>query len=208
MARFDFLKSLARSAARSASGRLGATQLTEHLRRRVEKLSLLQTSLSDAQLTRAVGRSMGVAAATVRIDGGGVRVQVTDEAGRDTSMTLWPGKVSFAPQGAKEVSFSVEPPELAERSVAIDIVGAIAGEVARTLWGPFLAGAQRRGNRRNSHATFVHRAGPLLTADLRSVPEVRAVLGQRLPATLLDALRLEALHTMPGALRLQLGLHR
>ena len=207
MARLDFLKSLARSAARSASDRLGASDLAEILRRRLGALSLLQTTLDDAQLTRAVGRSAGVAAATVQIDSGRLRVQVTDDAGRDTSMTLRPGNVSFAPHGAKEVSFAVEPPELADGALAVDIVGAIAAEVARTLWGPFLAGARRSSARRHTHSAFVHRAGATLTADLRTVPEVRAILSQRLPAALLDALRLEGLQATPGVLRLQLGLH-
>lgn len=205
MGRLDVLKSLARSAARSAAARVGGADLREQLQERLGAFPLMRGSVSAAELTKALTRAAGVSAATLRVEADGIAIQVTDERDRDVSLRLIPVGASFAPRGAKEVAFRVDPPELAATPLCAELVGALASAIAHALWGPVLRAGMGANTR--EHNAFVHRNGPILTADLRTVPEVRAVMGQRLQATLLDALQLQSLETTPGQLKLRLGLH-
>jgi hypothetical protein len=82
-----------------------------------------------------------------------------------------------------------------------DIVVAIATEVARTLWGPFL-----RTQRVRARPATAHREGAVLIVDLRSVAEVRAALGQPLLAAAIDALNVRSIEAEDGGLRLLAGL--
>lgn len=201
MGRLDIMKSLLRSAAREASSRIDKLELGSALRDFVDQAVMRRITLDEQRLTVAVGRIPSIASATVAVSPDGVAVQVIDTSGNEISVTFRPQKISFAPRGAKEITFRVDPPEAAELPRSVEVFGAIASEVARALWGPFLP---RR--TATQHQVFVHQQGALLSADLRTVPEVRAALSQRVTAAMLDILRLKGITLLPGRLELEAGL--
>lgn len=182
--RADVLKSLLRSTARSAVSAVKELPLTATVQRVVADAQLGRTAISDAQLTAAVARVPHVAAATVSVAHDCLRVDVVFEDGKQLLMAARPDGMAFAPGGAKELAFRVEPESAASQPGGFDVIAAIAGEIARGLWRPALTRAPRGG-----HGGFVSHLGGRLIVDLRSVPEVRWALRQRIPALLIEAIR-------------------
>jgi hypothetical protein len=106
--------------------------------------------------------------------------------------------VRFAPRGAKEISFDVEPPDAHD----VSIVSALAGCIAKATW-PMIAptGSIDVGG------AIVERDKPgRLRVDLRSVPAVRRFASTQTAAMIFDVLELESLRVEPGALALKLKL--
>ena len=200
MGHLDVVKSLLRSAAQSAAEPIHRSGLQTALRRRLAPFSFLNTEVTEQQLTRAVGRLPGVAAATVRIARGTIAVQLETNDSQSHAVMLVPERTSFAPRGAKEITFKAVPADMAASSKTADVCSAIASEVARALWHPLL-----RAQPNSPHLAFVHRNGALLTADLRTVPEVRALSHKPLAANIIDALALIGIEPQEGSLRLRLG---
>jgi hypothetical protein len=194
---------LLRSTARGAAASLRSTQLAGAVRRALSELAIGRVVVRDDQLTRAVGHVPGVAAATVSCVHSRVRVDLSFEDGSQLLMTLRPAGITFAPGGAKELSFLVEPPEGAQDLRSRDVLGAIAAEIARSLWRPVLARAPR-----SEHTALVTADGGQLFVDLRSVPEVRWAQSQRLLASVIEALRPRTIDAEPGKLTLTLALDR
>lgn len=197
----DVFKSLLRSAAQSATAPLSRVGLLEQLKARFGGLSVLHSEVNEQALSQAIGRLSAVSAATVRIGDGAIAVQMDLRSGTPHALTLTPAAISFAPRGAKEISFIATPSELANLSPSLDACAAIAGEVARTLWHPILRQIEP-----SEHLAFVHCTGNRLTADLRTVPEVRTAIRQAVAANLIDALSLNRLDIENGKLLLRLGL--
>jgi len=202
MGRLDVMKSLLRSAAREAKTRVDQLELGSTLRDFADQAVMRRIAVDEQRLTAAVGRVPGIASATVSVTERGVAVQAVDDAGTELSVTFQPHAVLFAAGGAKEVTFRTQPPEAAERPRCGEVFGAIATEIARALWGPFL----RRQPSGGSHQVFVHRKGALLSADLRTVPEVRAAAAQPVTANILDLLRLKRINVGAGEVTLEAGL--
>ncbi|MDD9938772.1 MAG: hypothetical protein OXT09_34500 [Myxococcales bacterium] len=188
MSRVDVLKSLLRSTAVSAAEGVRKLPISAAVQRLLSEAALGRAPITDAQLTAEAARVAGVTAATVRTDTERVRLHATFEDGSDVAFALRPAGVMFAPGGAKEVSFTVEPPEAADAGRARDLIGSIGSAVARRLWAPVLARAPRAPG-----SAPVSRQGARLYMDLRSVPEVRWGLGRRVPATVIEALSLKAI---------------
>lgn len=193
--RTDVLKSLLRSTARSAVSAVKELPLTTTVQRAVQEAHFKRAAVSDAQLSAAVARVPHVAAATVSIGDGRVRVDAGFDDGKQLLMAVHPDGIAFAPGGAKELAFRVDPPAAASRPGALDVVAAIAGEIARALWRPALSRAPRGG-----HGGYVSDLGGRLIVDLRSVPEVRWALRQRIPALLVEAIRARSLEIRDGRL--------
>lgn len=207
MGRLDVLKSLARSAARSAKAQLRPDLLQREVAQRLQSLVMPRAELSDAALTIAVGGAGGVESATVQLEMGALAVQLRDDRGRDLSVRLVPAECSFAPRGAKEISFRVEPAEQAAAPMVSDVVAALAAAIADAVWGPVLRLSTRGqvdGNA-GDFGAFVHRDGNRLTADLRTVAAVRATASNRVATALLDAVVLDAMQAHPGALKLEVS---
>lgn len=201
MGRLDVMKSLLRSAAREAKSRVDQLDLGTNLRELADQAVMRRITVDEQRLTVAVGRIPGIASATVSVTEEGVAVQVVDAAGTELAVTFHPQGVLFAARGAKEITFRTQPPEATEQPRCAEVFGAIATEIARALWGPFL-----KRQPTTAHQVFVHRKGALLSADLRTVPEVRAATAQPITANILDLLRLKAIVLGPGELTLQAGL--
>jgi hypothetical protein len=197
MSRRDVVKSLLRSAATSASTRIAKSGAAESVRKAVEKVTSGRLFVPDAKLTAAVARVPMVTAATVSTRDGRMRVDLGFHDGPPLAISVWSEHVTFASHGAKEWCVRIDPPAAALDTRCVDVLTALAGEVARALWGPLL----RERNSR-SHTAFAHREHDRLIIDLRSLPEVRAALGQRVSAAGIDAFALQDIVADTGGLRL------
>jgi len=196
MSRLDVVKSFLRSAALTAGHQLGRVGGGLALRERFAGLLGHRLLISDRQLTAAVARIPEVAAATVSSSDGKLRVDAGFHDGGTLAVALTPGRSSFAPRGAKELSLRAEPEASALNPRCGDIAAAVATEVAHALWGPFLRRQPKSGRR-----ALAQRHGDTLVVDMRTVPAVRAALSQPLLAAGIDAIGLESVTVTPEGLR-------
>jgi hypothetical protein len=201
MTRLDVARSLVRSAAGGVIGGLERLKVIPTFRRVVETVLRQRILLPDGKLTAAVAKAPDVTEATVSTRAGQMRIDASFRDGGRLLVHLRPHGTMFAPRGAKELSVGVEPESAASDPRCADIVVAIATEVAKALWGPFLR-TQRARNRPGT----AHREGSVLVVDLRSVAEVRAAMGQPLLAAAIDALNVRSIEAEDGGLRLLAGL--
>lgn len=206
MSRLDIARSFFRSAATAAIEGIGRLQLNDTLRAAVDKLLRQRLTLPDGRLTAAVARVPDVTEATVSTRDGQMRVDASFRDGRRLLVHLAPLNTAFAPRGAKEWSVGVQPESAALDPRCADIVVALAAEVARTLWGPFLRRPRAHARRGAVITSTAHREGAVLVVDLRSVAEVKAALRQPLLAAAIDALSLRSIVAEKGGLRLVAGL--
>lgn len=198
----DVMTSFLRSAARGAAAQLARTPIARITRERLRDLAFGRAAIGDDDLTRAVMRVSDVAAATVRCAQGRLRVDISFGSGSQLLMAIIPDKITFAPGGAKEVRFAIEPPTASQDPRARDVVAALAGEIARALWRPALARAPQ-----SEHSAFVNVEGERLVADLRSVPEVRWAMQQAMRAVIVEAIEPRAIKVELGHLELPLAIH-
>lgn len=199
--KLDVFKSMLRSAAVGTGKALGTLPLAGTARQLVDDLLAGRGRIPEERLSAAVARAPGVSSASVSCAPPEVRIDASYADGRRLQVAFVPASVRFAPQGAKEIGVHVLPAEATADPRAAELFSAIAGEVARTLWGPALGDRQPE-----VHSAFVHRDAESLHVDLRTVPEVRAALTQRMPALIVEALRLTAIRVDAGSLRLSVGL--
>jgi hypothetical protein len=203
MSQLDVLKSLLRSGARSAQSSLRSLPLAVAVQRAVSDLGFNRVTIGDAGLTRAVTRVAEIAAVTVSSGQGRLRIDATFDDGSRLAFALLPAGMAFAPGGAKELSFTVEPSAASRDPRSREVVAAVAGEIARTLWRPALSRAPR-----SDQGASVSCHDDTLVVDLRSVPEVRWALRQRLPALLIEAIKPRALEIDNARIVLTLALDR
>lgn len=199
--RLDVARSLFRSAAGGIVSGVERLKLIPSLRVLIETVLRQRMLLPDGKLTAAVAKAPDVTAATVSTRDGQMRIDASFRDGGRLLVHLRPLGTMFAPRGAKEWSVGVEPESAAFDPRCADIVVAIATEVARTLWGPFL-----RTQRVRTRPATASRDGAVLMVDLRSVAEVRAALGQPLLAAAIDMLNVRSIEAEDGGLRLFAGL--
>ncbi|HKP59622.1 MAG TPA: hypothetical protein VJV78_23020 [Polyangiales bacterium] len=197
MSRLDVARSLVRSAAGLAVRGATRFQLGASLRALLDTALRQRLRLPDTRLTAAVAKVPEVTAATVSTRDGQLRIDASFRDGGQLLVHLRSLGTKFAPRGAKEWSVEVLPEQAALDPRCADIVVALASEVARTLWAPFLRGARTR-----ARPASAHREGNVLVVDLRSVAEVRAALGQPLLAAAIDAFNLRGIEAENGGLRL------
>ena len=195
---FDVLRSLLRSAADRGRERLGTTRAVRGVRQLFERLTKQRWRVTEDTLTTAAAHAEGVEAAMVACRPGRIFVDASLAGGEDVHFSLAPTAVRFAPRGAKEISFEVEPPGSSNSS----IVGALAGCIAQATW-PMIfpvGGAEVGG-------AIVERESPAsVRVDLRTVPAVRRFAAKGTAAMIFDVLELESIRVEPGALSLKLKL--
>lgn len=197
MSRFDVLRSFVRA----AGDRLDVRALRARLARALTETTLARLDLGDAALTAAVARGRGISSATVASDGEAVRVDVSVRDGAALAFALVPSGVQFAPGGAKELAFRIEPADAPDGEASREAFSAIAGVIAETLWRPALAGSGGGGGA----SAFVARQGGELVLDLRTVPSIRAASRNRVGLAILETLVLKSVEVRPGGLRLAIG---
>jgi hypothetical protein len=198
--RLDLLKSFVRTAAKASTDRIARLGPLAGARSAIEELKQRRASVSEGALSSAVAHAPGVRASTVSIRDGQIRVELTLEDGASKVFAVVPEGVRFAPRGAKEVLFSVEPPALVSDARVRDAVGCVAAAIARALWGPVLP------PRQGDEQALVEREGARLRTDLRTVPAVRAALEGSALALALDVLTIESFLVEERTLRVKIGL--
>ena len=195
---FDIVRSWVRAAADRALDRITSTKAALATKQLVERLTQQRWRLSDEILTAAAAHAEGVDSAMVACRSGRIFVDASMTNGMEVQFTLAPRSVRFAPRGAKEISFDVEPPDAHEASV----VSALAGCIAKATW-PMIAPTSSAG----FGGAIVERETPgRLRIDLRSVPAVRRFATTQTAAMIFDVMELESIRVEPGALALKLKL--
>ncbi|MBW2720291.1 MAG: hypothetical protein JRD94_17605, partial [Deltaproteobacteria bacterium] len=121
--RFDIMRSWVRLAADQAVHRITRTKVAVVTKQLLERLTQQRWRLSDELLTSAAAHADGVDSAMVACHSGRMFVDASMSNGKEVQFSLAPRSVRFAPRGAKEISFDVEPPDAHDTS----IVGALAG---------------------------------------------------------------------------------
>jgi hypothetical protein len=194
----DFLRSVIRGLAEGAGRRLGIpfANLTRMLREAIAQAS----SVSDRQIAKALTRVPDVREASAVCRDERIWIDATFDNGENIKVSVMPLAPRFAPRGAKELSFHLEPEQMAGRANVRDLVGAIAALVAHSLWAPFFGRLLNP-----SFDAIAERDGAQVRVDLRSVPAVRAAQQKGL-AQLFDMLELSSLTVNEGALRLHVKL--
>ena len=196
--RFDIVRSWVRTAADRAVHRITGTKVASVTKQLLERLTQQRWRLSDELLTSAAAHADGVESAMVACRSGRMFIDASMTNGREVQFSLAPRAVRFAPRGAKEISFDVEPPDAHDTS----IVGALAGCIAKATW-PMIASTDSI----DVGSAIVERETPSrLRVDLRSVPAVRRFASTQTAAMIFDVLELESLRVEPGALALKLKL--
>lgn len=196
--RFDIVRSLLRAAADRAVDRLASTRIAAGTMQFVERLTKQRWRLSDETLTAAAAHAHGVDSAMVACHSGRLFVDASMANGSEVQFSLIPISVRFAPRGAKEISFEVEPPDAHDSS----IVGALVGCIAKATW-PMLASADAV----DMGGAIVEReSAGRLRVDLRSIPAVRKLASTQTAAMIFDVLELESIWVEPGGLALKLKL--
>lgn len=183
--RLDVLRSFLRSAADAGSRGLAKVTSWDRVRKLVDELRARRTRLPEAQLSAAMARAPGVTDSTVQVVEGRLAVVNGYDDGATVAFTVVPEQTRFAPRGAKEVIFRVEPAEMVGDPRVRESVGVLAAAVAFLLWGPAL------GLRRGHQSVLVEREGVRLRADLRELPAVRDALEGGPLAPVLDSLRVD-----------------
>lgn len=202
MSRIDVLKSLLRSTALAAVDKVTSSQAATSARQLIEQAGLLSTRITEAALTAAVARAANATAATVRAQQGRLLIDASfDDSDKPLQVAIWPASFSFAPLGAKEIAFGIEPIEAIRDPRAQDVCAALATEIAHAIWrsviGPSVPGES---------TAFVSCEGDRLVADLRSVPAVRRGQAKKLVMTFIEALRPERIEIDAGELRVLMKL--
>jgi hypothetical protein len=196
--RLDIFRSWVRAATDRAIDRVKGTKVATATRQLLERLTQQRWRLSDEKLTAAAAHAEGVDSAMVACRSGRMYIDASMTNGREVQFSLTPRAVRFAPRGAKEISFDVEPPDAHETS----IVGALAGCIAKATW-PMIASADSV----DVGSAIVDRESPgRLRVDLRSVPAVRRFASTSAGKMIFDVLELESIWVEPGALALKLKL--
>jgi hypothetical protein len=196
--RFDIVRSWVRAATDRAIDRLKGTKVVSATRQLLERLTQQRWRLSDETLTAAAAHANGVDSAMVCCRSGRMYIDASMTNGKEVQFTLTPRSVRFAPRGAKEISFDVEPPDAHDAS----IVGALAGCIAKATW-PMISPPDTV----DVGSAIVERDSPgRLRVDLRSVPAVRRFASTSAGKMIFDVLELESIRVEPGALALKLKL--
>jgi hypothetical protein len=196
--RFDIMRSWVRLAADHAVHRITRTKVAVVTKQLVERLTQQRWRLSDELLTSAAAHADGVDSAMVACRSGRMFVDASMSDGKEVQFSLAPRSVRFAPRGAKEISFDVEPPDAHDTS----IVGALVGCIAKATW-PMIT---PRDSSDFGGAIVEREAAGHLRVDLRSIPAVRRFALTQTAAMIFDLLELESLRVEPGALALKLKL--
>jgi hypothetical protein len=200
--RTDILKSLFRHAADRASTRVLALGPIARLRDMVRSLGDQHATLDETAIAGALAQSPDIAAVSVTVRDGAVRIEATFDDGRELSFSLHPLGARFAPRGAKELRFRVEPVELATQARVRDAVGALGGLIAHRIWGMFL----RSDGERPGSAFVDNDGGGHFSVDLRTVPAVRKLEGAGTLQLVLDVFELRDVTAEDGELRFDIKL--
>lgn len=196
--RADFMRSVLRGFAEGAGKRLGIP--LRSLQRLMREAMAQASSVSEAQISKVLARVPDVREASAVCRDECIWIDATLTDGQRIQVAVKPTGARFAPRGAKEVIFHLEPAELAGRACVRDLVAAISALIAHALWGPFFGRLLNP-----SYDAIAERDGAEVRVDLRTVPAVRAAHQKGL-SQMFDLLELSGVYVTDGALRLSIKL--
>jgi hypothetical protein len=201
--RLDRFRSVVRNLAQRAKGAFDHVTSVTAVREAVREIRERRARIPERVLARAVLHAGTVSAASVRTRAGRIEITAELASGKVIRATLIPSGARFAPRGAKELFFDVDPPEAIGEPELRAMAGRIAAAVARALWGPLLP----RSNGERDGGALADREEGRLRIDLRTCPAVRAVLTKGGPVLfLLDALSIERFEVDERGLSFQIAL--
>lgn len=199
------MKSWFRAGADRAAERFGDLAPVAAVRRIIREARNQQAVIDQKHLTRAVAHIDGVTSASVNVRPSGIHIDASFRDEAPLACKLTPVASRFAPRGAKELVFRVEPTAALQHRELREVTGAIAGSIAHVLWAVVLA----RHDDSDVGGAIVDRDGTeCLRVDLRTVPAVRSMARQRTGAMVLEVLTLHDLQPVEGALELKVKLPR
>ncbi|MCA9582467.1 MAG: hypothetical protein KC416_11780 [Myxococcales bacterium] len=170
----DLLRSTLRTVADRAVSRVQQSPVGQTVAKAIDDLRHQRSRVSESQLTSAVAHVPGVESATVTARDGVLRTDVSFQDGTTLAFAASPTRVTFAPRGAKELTFRLEGPSPPTDHRVGDLMGAIAGEIANRLCS-FAPQAPATGP-----AVTVDRDGAILRIDLRTTRIGRELKGSPL----------------------------
>jgi hypothetical protein len=201
--RLDVLRSLIRQARDRAGSRLKDLPPVAAFRKAMEMARAQRVLVKNEVLTAALAHADGVDSASVSARDGSIRIDARFRDGEELTLALVPRGARFAPHGAKEVAFGVVPPEAARHPKVLELASALAGAIARGLWGFLLPRGPDDGLDRGA---LVDRDGDDgLRVDLRGVPSVRK-LADKGGGVFLDIIELGSIRAEAGGLTLDIKL--
>lgn len=195
--RSDIFRSFVRHAADRATQRLGPLG---SLGKRLRQFARSAGTIPNSAITKAVGRATNVTQASCVCRDGRIWVEVCFGTDDWVRASFAPAGSRFAPRGPKELTFDVEPPEMANKAAVRDLVAALAALVAHTLWAPLLGPQQDP-----VFDAIAERDGTKVRVDLRTVPAVRAAM-QGPMGQMFDALELGRAEVVDEGLRIGMKL--
>jgi len=198
----DLFRSYVRAATEGTLSRIGKVGGLDKLRAGIGDLVRQRLTLKSSVLTSSLAHLPGVDSASVVASSGALHIDVAFSDGAFLQARLIPTRIRFAPRGAKEIAFRIEPESAARISRVTDVISAIGGSIANTLW-PVARGGDAR-----SHAgAIVDRDGPDgFTVDLRTAPAIRALESKGGAGLVIEIIELGDLTVGDGGLVLQLKL--
>ncbi len=201
--RYDRLRSIVKSAADSAAGAIAEATQAAKLKKTFEELRDRRTRVPARLVARAVLRAGTTSAASVRLVPGRIEISAELASGRSVAAALVPDQVSFAPRGAKEIWFAVDPPDAAAEPAIREMAAMIASSIARAAWNPLLPPMQGEVD----GPALVDREEHRLRIDLRTAPAIRSVQSTgKATGLLLDLIEIDRIDVDPSGIAVRIAL--
>lgn len=200
--RLDVIRSFVRAAADGVGRAVEKLKAGGAIGASLRDLRRQRAILRDDVLSTAVAHGPRIRSASVAVRDGAIFTDVTSFDGDSLQVVLVPLGARFAPHGAKEVYFRIEPGECVAHPIVPAVTSAIAGAIAHALW--------RLGvptDRAELSGAIVEREGDdRVRVDLRTVPAVRKAAGRSSLRILLDAIEVTGLRAELGSLEIEFSL--
>jgi hypothetical protein len=201
--KLDVLRSFVREATAKVRDRAAAVIPLDQLRELADDLRFRRVRIPEAALTRSVAHASMVEQASVHAQDGVLHVEAHFRGAREPFEALVrPEARAFAPRGAKEIVFHLEPAAAAAHPLAPEVLSCLAGVIAHHLW----AAAGLSASSDPSGAFVERELGASFRVDLRTVPAVRAILDGQASQIIIEALVPKELTASDGALKIELSM--
>jgi hypothetical protein len=196
--RSDLLKSIVRATVGRAAEVVRDVGPIARVRNAFKGVNDQRATIDEREIASAMARVPTIREIAVIVRDGAIRVEALGNDENPLSVSLFPIGATFAPRGAKEIRFRVEPEERATHSLVSDLVGVTAALIAERAF--------RLVQLKEGETALVDRAGSTLSADLRTVPSVRRFFGKGRMALFLDVIDIAAIDADDGKLRITMRL--
>jgi hypothetical protein len=196
--RSDLLKSIVRATVGRAAEVVREVGPIARVRNAFKGVNDQRATIDEREIASAMARVPSIREIAVIVRDGAIRVEAIANDESPLSVSLFPIGATFAPRGAKEIRFRVEPEERATQGVVGDLVGVTAALIAERAF--------RLVQLKEGETALVDRAGSTLSADLRTVPSVRRFFGKGRMALFLDVIDIAAIDADDGKLRITMRL--